>query len=463
MTLRAAIKSRLDSRFVLGGLAGLPERPRLLEVEQAVTERFGIGKPPEPPPDMEEIARDVRGALLAGAPDRLAGRQLRYAPLCIWEVEAPLADERALLVRLLDHIARLAKRSLIRTLAAVYFRAFEEGRPGLDLVGLALKAMAGPEIKALSSFQRMYDVFDPTEGPGRVAEACLRQDMLPQGLLRHHGLSGLALTGGFGAACYRAGMMRFRETMERKPQLDIVRAVAAWTDEGGETPYRDADRTLAETLLLPFKAQDATDDLRHDILDVVLGRIGDPRTKPQKWVRMEAAAEVARRWLTRLALRQFLEIVDETAYQNHWEYRKRFWMAFYRKAAVAEAWVAFGPEGEVRARQLFGKTASFGRLHATQKQVQRGHAILLLRIGDYTVVDWSHDGRCIIWPTSSSDAPPLYRYTYMSGDLAPREAPKGGFEVSHQGSQNYWWQRKIAGFIREKTGISLADRDFMVT
>jgi hypothetical protein len=85
-----------------------------------------------------------------------------------------------------------------------------------------------------------------------------------------------------------------------------------------------------------------------------------------------------------------------------------------------------------------------------------------MRIGTLTICDWSHNGRCIIWPQGHKEAPKLYKATYRSGDLAPANAPEGGISVRHDGSDSYRWQRRITNFIRDKLGTSVAERDFQV-
>lgn len=463
MTLRIAVQALHGRPGMMLPTVGLQTVPEVAVREQEVAARFGLGRLLAPPPDLDEVAVAIRSALSSGDFGGLERRQIKYAPLCIWECATPLAESRDLLLGLLDYIARASRRSLIRTLAAVYFRAFRPSRPGIDLVGQALTRMVGPEMQFLKAFHDTYAVFDPDRGPLRVADQCLRSGILPQALLRKHGLSGPALTSGFGASCYRAGMERLRNALTKSPHANLVAAARHWTDEPVDTPYKGARKTFAETLLLPFEAREPDGDLRSDILDMILERVGDPRTRPQNWVQMQAAAAVAKRWLTHLALRQFLEIVDETAYQNQWEYRRAFWMAYYERGAISDAWVAFAPRGAERARQLFGAHTSFGRLRATWKPVENGHAVLLMRIGDLVVIDWSHNGRCIVWPVSDQECPVLYKQIYHSGDLAPRVAPKGGMEKSHGSSQSYQWQRAIAAFIRDKTGIALHDNDFLVT
>lgn len=438
----------------------LPEAPRLMAREQAIAVAYGMGGALPEPPDLAEIAARVTQALRDGAP--LARRDLKMAPLCIWAAGSDIAHAPELLKALLARIERAGRRQVIRTLAAIYLRLYDLDRPGLGLVGGALVRLITPAFRGLYDLQAEFGAFEPETGPRRIAEACIQSDTVPHVLLARYGVTGQAVSGGFGSTVWRLGLARFAKELGRTGDVLWVQAALAWNGEPGQTGYQDANRVLAETLLLPFQDKTPPEDLQQTILDAILGRLGDPRLHPEHWVRAQGAAEVAKRWLTRMSLRQFLEVVDETAYRQQWDYRRAFWMAYQDKGWILDAWVAFGPEGERRARAAFGRNVSFGRLTASWKSVDSGHAVLIMRIGDYTVVDWSHNGRCIVWPTAHQAAPRPYLKSYHSGDLAPRIAPDGGLEQTHHGAQSYTWQHKVAAFIADKTGLRLSAQDFRV-
>lgn len=461
MTLRAAVRDLLNQPEPLRISPSLANEPRLVRREAEVTAKFGLGGALRPPPDIDAIS-DRLSRALRHSPGSVSPRDLRYAPLCIWSSSTPIAENPVLLKRLLEQLARAGKRSLIRGLAAAYFRWFSPDRLGIEIVGAVLALMVEDNLPVLADMHQQFSIFNPEHGPSRVAEACLAHSQPPLEFMQGYGLAAHALVTGFGAAVFGEGMKRIQREFGTDPRHDLVQLARQWIEEPLELSYPAANLILAETLLLPFQSRDPSEEIKDEILETLLGRIGDPRTKKGNWVRMPQAAEVARRWLTRLALQQFLDIVDDVAFRDHWDYRRAFWLAFYEKGYIQEAWVAFGPTGADKARRNFGRNASFGRLQSSRKPVEHGHAVLLMRIGDYTVVDWSHNGRCIIWPTSNSDSPKLYEAKYLSGHLAPPWAPEGGFEKSHLGSPRYSWQRDVAAFLRKKTGLSVSDRDFAV-
>lgn len=463
MTLRETSESFGVGRHILSTRAEISRLPKTSNASDVVVERLGVGGTLRPPPDLNDIADDIRQVLGTGRDSGLSRRALKYAPLCLWECDRPLADDKQILEAVLREIHRAGRRSVVRGLASAFFRVYPSDLPGLDLVGEMLKRIISEEYGPLYELHKRFNLFDRRLGPYYVSSKCLEDQELPQQFLRRHGVANDAVSRGVGLSVFREGMDQISNFLSNSQSIEDVYLARLWVEEPEGVSYEGAHRALAGSLLLPFEQTDPREDVKEAILSVVLDVLGDPRTRQTKWIGSESAADVAKRWLTRLALQQFLDIVDETAYAAHWDYRRAFWMSFYEKDAIQEAWVAFGPVGAYKAKQSFGKNASFGRLTASSKPVEPGHAVLLMRIGDYTVVDWSHNGRCIIWPTSDKAAPSLYQQIYLSGVLAPSFAPDGGLEQAHHGAVSYNWQRRVASFVAEKTGYEVREHDFRIT
>jgi EH signature protein len=461
MTLKDAINDVMAFKGTMVFGPSLPDEPRIVKTERKLAAAYGVGEL-KAPPDLDEIAERLRNALLAGADLEITRRDLRFAPQCIWSGLHPIAEDSKLLTQLLKRIAATGRRALTRSLAAVYFRMYHLDRPGLEIVSRALQTLMTEQLGSLYELHQKYRVFEVKTGPETVAAACYSDGGEPYGFLLNYGFGPQSIVEGFGAAVFVRGMRRISEELARNPTEAKIALALRWVEAPGAQSFASANKILANTLLLPFAQRDPPEDFKTLILDALLERIGDPRTRSQNWTAMPEAAQIARRWLTRLALRQFLEIVDDVALKQQWEYRRAFWMAFYDKGFVEEAWVAFGPTGRMRVLREFGRNVSCGRLESSWKSVEHGHAVLIMRIGGFTVCDWSHNGRCIIWPTSSMSAPKLYLPVYQSGNLAPRLAPEGGIEQTHSSPSTYSWQRNVAEFLRRKAGVKITDRDFQV-
>ena len=124
---------------------------------------------------------------------------------------------------------------------------------------------------------------------------------------------------------------------------------------------------------------------------------------------------------------------------------------------IDEAWVAFAADGVSKAKRSFN-TTGFGRLEGTG--VSRDHAVLLLKMGGLTIADWSHNGKCHIWTANNSDAPKLYRSRYADAkwNLGKNSDNEG---TVHSAPKHGTWQRKVAKYIRDETGISMSQSAYM--
>jgi hypothetical protein len=79
------------------------------------------------------------------------------------------------------------------------------------------------------------------------------------------------------------------------------------------------------------------------------------------------------------------------------------------------------------------------------------------------VVEWSDNGKCHIWSDASApDAPRLYQRRYGSNEIQVFSG-QGNFESEgkvawvHAGN----WRAKVAGRLRELTGLSVPSRIYL--
>lgn len=464
MTLRDRLQSLGDRAAVGPPAAALPHEPRCHRAADEVARTHALSGVAPAPPDLDAIATRIRETIHRDGVRALPRRVLKYAPHCLWAGEAPIAEHDATATRrIVEAIAERGRRSLIATLAVSYLRYYKPARAGIGLVGRSLQHLAPWAGSGIAGLASDLDVFDPENGPDHLARRALAHEATPAEILQSYGLTGDTLSAGLAAKAARQGMARIADELGRTRTDNAVARADYWAFRQGEARFDGAPVALARTLVEPFLDQDPGPDLRQTILNTLLNRLNDPRLYAQNWIQVPKTRDRVRGWLTEQSLHQFLDVVDRTAQPGHWKYRRAFWKAFYDAGLIEEAWVAFGPDGQREARRAFGKQASFGALEQAGKVVERGHAVLLMRIGTLTICDWSHNGRCIIWPQSDNNAPKLYYRSYRSGNLAPANAPDGGHSVTHHASNNYTWQRQISSFIRQKIGVSVAERDFQVS
>jgi hypothetical protein len=129
-------------------------------------------------------------------------------------------------------------------------------------------------------------------------------------------------------------------------------------------------------------------------------------------------------------------------------------MAYYRKGAITEAWFALGSTAWSMGKRL--KERIPGLDFADLYQAQGNQSVLLMKLDNFVVAEWSHSGKCRIWDSDNKVAPKLYMRTYEAPDLRLTSL----HDQTHYSSSNGTWQREIADFIRKKTGITVAQKDW---
>jgi hypothetical protein len=451
--------------------------PKLKRTTEDLTRRSsGIADMP-PMETIEELLARLRAALAADQPDQVSDRDWGRAAFALWQGESPLAAEPDFLDFYLSRLEfnvtrsdRRPRRRDVSLLISAYLRAFAPDLPSIRQVGALLARLVLIWDWPWATRQRELRLFDPERGPAALAEECLAGDeparvLAELGLEHLHG-QGLILT----AQLLAVANVEKALASGRAPDARLERLLRWAVDASGVAAR--LRWPLADALLRPWLSRPVPEQLKQRIQEFLLQHYGDPRTKPQRWAAAsDDARHVFRRWLARVALAQFLEVIDmmaqagelgnvDAAFPRQWKYRRRFWTAYFDHGWVSDAQVLFGPRGEALAHQLFGKStpvAELTRGGSNCRPVQPTHAVLIIRLGTITIADWSHNGQWMIWKEDNRYAPRVDRMKYTSCDVDWQTANK---HDAHRGAANYGWQCKLRNYIHDLTGLWVDDREF---
>ena len=249
---------------------------------------------------------------------------------------------------------------------------------------------------------------------------------------------------------------------------EAIDRVLDWSRNAAQPRYPHLRISLANSMLLPWDRARAPDSIKSKLVTYFVKHYHDPRllgpaNPGHQWqgVSQDAVATV-RRWLAGDTLRGFLQILQRTA-DEIWQYREKFWMAYYDAGYVEEAWLVLGDQAALQARQIFGNQPSmtYGRFTggATPQQ-----SVLLLKIGGLVFSEWSHNGSLRAYRDNDPKAPRLYDQRYHGVDLrdpvsldfhrGQNERP----QLTHAASSYGTWQRKARDFINRETNQYLSDR-----
>lgn len=252
------------------------------------------------------------------------------------------------------------------------------------------------------------------------------------------------------------------------PSAELIKAVQAYYIYDNKLRFPQRKSQLIEALISPWlNGKPLGEPVQEAVRDWLLQHFNDlrlPVHDRMHWhtVRSEYK-KIMLRWLIGETLNQFFEIIDQVAKDGHWRYRKAFWNAFYRMNAFDEAWVVLGVDAKYYARRVFGEWISAAELSGSVKQ---DHSVLIVKIGDLVLADWSHDGKCRAWKVDDRFCPERYKTQYSvdllrapSMQIVESHVQDG---ISHHSSDNYLWQNRLSQFIYEHTGVKVNQRDFRI-
>jgi len=447
------------------GSFGLPDRPRTALVAQSII-HSATAVQMQAPPDLDEIARRLCAQYRSGqTPER---RDLNKAPWCIWNGSRPIAEDGSIMKAFLAYVEAAGGNRLFRRLASVYLVTFPKDQKGFYDVARTLERVAprfhGPWSKAAADL----DLFEE-EGPRRLVEAAFIARRTPSQILESFGIGNLPTDAKYIEAAFLLGLKTIRENPSRNPDQHLQNVKTWGLRQDGSVAFEQHRGILVDALVLPYSDPMPSKQVRDNYLSFLVSKFGDPRLRSGRWNQMRTSAQVVRRWLTDQSLRQFLDVLDDSALTHQWKYRRAFWEAVYQRNLIAEAWVIFDKVGAQKAKRLFKAETPFAHWEiGGSKQIQSGQACLLLRIGRGIIAEWSHNGRCHIWhDVNDPTAPTMHKKLYRSDEVmigkgVSQQKKFRRAEIYHQNSKGYTWQTKIADEIANMTGIRVHQREYQV-
>lgn len=459
--------------------AVLPSGMPLLSAAVVQMERVGVLAPL---PEVEQLAKRLRQRYAAERVNRyrnLSGMYWRQLPYAYWLTGEPCLDvvdpdlvrtywdER--LPAALRTSPRKAKRWLT-PLLLTYCQQFTSSGSAFSefasRIALCINDAEGAFAQHLRGLSEAYSFFSPAHAQAKLSiHLFLNRGQTIDELLAAMSFAPSFVLTPFGDAIFAAGLGLPLDRL-REPQVPL--RLMDWAERRGQPIVKTDFRVrFANAMLKPWASGQPSDELRRRIIDYFLRNYGDPRGSARnfQWSAVDPQAlAVFLHWLTGDTLRGFMTVLQKTADQI-WRYRQKFWMAYYDRGFIDEAWVALGDDAQAALRKM-GTNAQgigFGRLEgATQNQ-----SVLLMRLGDLVLTEWSHNGSLRAYKDTNPKLPNLYQTKYDAHDLRAVQSLDfhNGLnmnpELRHMHSETGNWQRKARDFIRRNTGVAISDREII--
>ncbi len=235
----------------------------------------------------------------------------------------------------------------------------------------------------------------------------------------------------------------------REAVADVIEFVAKHNSD-------KTSRTVLSKLIEGF-GYDVSEHLRQPVQSYVLREWGDPRIAggDVRWRNVaDEVKQIFTRWITKEDLRFFFDVVAKACDDRKFAYRKAFWLAYLERISFCR------PVLRQNAEYLFRndpQTLEYyqERRPATLTGGSSWHHAFIIRMGNYTFVEFSTDGACYIYDNSKLpfrlDDSEYTMDTWRENTLRNQSLAK--FRVIHSYSENYSWQNELASWINRELGF----------
>ncbi len=461
-----SFKEFLDGRILLGRWrpANLGDRFSPVQVRRALFEierQFGGLAPRQPKQyDLEQVYQRVRSVW--SAEQTLADLNQRELEMLPWVLFYPrdlsskwLGQDKGLVEHYGQLLLERRRTRSVRVLLREVLAAWPEEIPTFNALLSLLKRLLGlsDDIRLKHWRERClkYRLLE-RNGPSSIASAWFNSGKSVTDFLEEVGLSPGLENSVFLRNASKDWANRLMENAESGNTQDLLHALS-WLEGEDRLRFEELRVSIAKSLLGPFTDHSPEADTQDILRKFFLRCYDDPRI-PRRggWSEVpERIKHVMCRWLVRLAIDDFFRLLDRTALDRHWRYRKVFWKAYLKEDAIEDAWIILGPDAARLARASFehGDQATAKLLPGYP--VQANHSVLLMRLHSVTIAEWSHNGTCRFWLDGNPDAPGMYRPKYSQVELTKDP----DFEQRHHGAEKGRWQTSMAAWIRDNTGIHI--------
>lgn len=245
--------------------------------------------------------------------------------------------------------------------------------------------------------------------------------------------------------------------------VESVKRTLDWAFSAtGGTPTGD----FYEVCLSPFQDVTPRQEVQTLVMSVLVRKFGDPRIREWPLLvgaggarRREGCLTTIRRWLSIEYLDLFIRIIEETAVDHQFAPRKRFWLRYFEKGVISDLTLVLASDATSVARRTRGQNSESEYMKwSSLTSSQPNQSVLLMRLGDLIIAEWSHSGAMRFWRANSKAAPRFHRDEYTGSDLRTdsiKVQTSSGYRDSIIHSANGQWMTAASDAIEFHTGVRI--------
>ena len=147
---------------------------------------------------------------------------------------------------------------------------------------------------------------------------------------------------------------------------------------------------------------------------------------------------------TEKSIETFFRLLPIINADQHSQFRLEFWQPYLKNQLIHQAWIILAPKAEEISRAQLGvRPYQFGRL-GKHRRVDENHAVLLMRVDQLVIAEWSHTGKCRFWRQQNPHAPSFFQSRYQRADLIDF----ADHVQQHYFSTKGYWQKDAAAWMQ---------------
>ena len=271
------------------------------------------------------------------------------------------------------------------------------------------------------------------------------------------GLTTNILATSYGTELKLASIRASLETMNAK----TIHRMLSWAFDGmSGVPLGD----FYEVALSPFEAKSPPSDVQKVLTIALVTKFGDPRidawpglTGRDGQDRKNACVATLKRWLSIEYLDLFIRIIEATAVDHQFKPRKSFWLRYFEKGVISDLTLILASDANAVARKARGQSADSEYMKwASLNLALPDQSVLLMRLGDLVIAEWSHNGAMRFWKADSNAAPEFHLANYNGADLRSgsiKVKVGGDYRGAIVHTPNGQWMRWASNAIEFHTGV----------